>query len=140
MLAGSITDVLSGSSLVVAVIAAFFTLWQADITTALATPLPEDPMNGDPGPVQQVIVYKLRPLVLISLAAFAVLAPRAILLLSDTAACTVRGGDGCQYDDVAGLFLMTEVLLLGLVLIIGAQLRAACVKRAALTPPVVKKP
>ena len=39
-LAGSMADVLSGSSLVVAVIAAFFTLWQGDIASALGAPVP----------------------------------------------------------------------------------------------------
>jgi hypothetical protein len=138
MLAGSMADVLSGSSLVVAVIAAFFTLWQADISAALTAPVPDDPLNGDPRPVQAVIVYRLLPLVLIALVAFAILSPRAVLLLADTIVCAARVGRGCQYDDVGGLFLMTETLLFLLLLIIGAQLKAAYVKRAALTPPVVK--
>ncbi len=134
-LAGSMADVLSGSSLVVAVIAAFFALWQADIAAALTADVPEDPLNRDPAPVQAVIAHRLRPLFVIALVAFGILAPRAILLLTDTVGCAARMGRGCQYADVGGLFLMTEILLLGLVLVIGAQLKAAYSKRAALTPP-----
>jgi hypothetical protein len=135
-LAASMSDVLSGSSLVMAVLAAFFTMWQSDISSASNAKVAPDPANRGPAKdlVNQVLRFKLVPLFVVTLIAFGVLIPRAAGLLAHTASCTTGlvHATECNYDDVGALLLLTEALLLGLVLMLLSQLQSVWAKRVAL--------
>jgi hypothetical protein len=135
-MAGSIADVLAGSSLVMAILAAFFTLWQPAISDAANIKVAMDRANREPAKslVEHVLRFKLLPLLLVSSVAFSILAPRAVGVIGKTAGCAIGPSSpkACFYDDVSALFLLTEMLLFCLVIALGYQLKAVWTKRAAL--------
>lgn len=130
-----IADVLSASSLVVAIVAAFLTLWLPDTQGALNHPLERDSANR--GPHRHLVrqaLWRVAPLALIALAALMVLLPRAWTVVSATWACgtvpTLRAI--CSYSDVSALFLIVTVVLAGLAGALIAQVASLLAKRREL--------
>jgi len=135
--AAQIADVLSGASLLMAVLAALFAIWQPDITKALQATVKLDPANR--GPERALVssaLWRVIPLLIVTAAAIALLGPRCLSIACVTVACAIgyAGRDGCRLDEAAGLLFLTEVLLVILVVAISRQAGALIQKRKALKP------
>jgi len=133
--AAQIADVLSGASLVMAVLAALFAIWQPDITKALQATVKPDPANR--GPERALVssaLWRVVPLMIVTAAAIALLAPRSLSIARVTVACGIgcRDRESCRLDEAAGLFLLTEILLVILVTAISMQVLDLVKKRRAL--------
>lgn len=120
----AIADVLSASSLVVAIIAAFLTLWLADTHAAMNAFVERDPANRQPQRdlVRQALM-RVRPLALIAVIALLILLPRAWTIVAAGWTCatvpTVRAK--CEYNDVFALFIVVTGVLAGLAGTLAAQ-------------------
>jgi hypothetical protein len=117
-------DVLSGSSLIVAILAAFYTMWQPGIAAAKDTDIPGDAANR--GPVRALVSaarWKVRPLLAIALVTFILLGKRSLSLLAQVFDCATGKAVSaqCSYNDSAALFLMIEILLFVLTAVLAAE-------------------
>jgi hypothetical protein len=117
-------DVLSGSSLIVAILAAFYTMWQPGIAAAKDADIPGDPANR--GPVRALVSasrWKVRPLLAIASVTCILLGKRTFCLLAQAFQCSTSGAvrGHCRYDDAAALFLMIEFLLGALTAVLAAE-------------------
>lgn len=131
--AASISDVLSGASLVMAVLAAVFALWQPEINKALDAEVKPDKENRVPEKklVCQMKWTRVLPLLLVTMLAALLLVERSMWIVRHALSCTTgcaRTGE-CYFDEAAGLLLLTETLLLILALAMGMQLKALNDKR-----------
>lgn len=131
----AVADVLSASSLVVAIIAAFLSLWLADTQAALNVSVERDPANRHP---QRILVrqalMRVVPLSAVALAALAILLPRAWGIIAATWSCatvaSVRAT--CTYNDVFALFLIVILVLGGLVAALAGQVLGLLAKQREL--------
>jgi hypothetical protein len=118
-------DVLAASALVAAVLAAFFTLWQAEVQAAIDREASDDPANWEKsaGPIAHALWFRAMPLFAIATATAGALWPRAWGIATNALLC----GPTCAYDDVQAIFLLTLALILGLAVMTVVQgLRLAC--------------
>jgi hypothetical protein len=122
-----IQDALAASALVTAVLAALFTLWQADVQKALDLPKRDDRANRGPEKtkVQAALWTRAVPLFATSGATLLILANRSWKIACEAHACTPST---CVYDDVKALVVLTEVLILILWVAVAAQIVALLVK------------
>ena len=117
-------DVLSGSSLIVAILAAFYTIWQPGMAAAKDADVPGDAANR--GQVRALVSAARRrvlPLLAIASATCIVLGKRSFSLLAKALDCATgkAAGAQCRYDDAAALFLMIEILLAALTAVLAAE-------------------
>lgn len=125
-----IGDVLSGSSLIVAILAAFYSLWQPAIAEAKNADVPRD--AGNRRPVRDRVRsarLKVLPLLAIASATWVILLPRTLNIINGASECAsgAAATSVCHYYDSGALFILTEVLLLALSVVFGYeswQLRA----------------
>ena len=131
----AVADVLSASSLVVAIIAAFLTLWLADTQAALNVSVERDPANRQPQRdlVRQTLA-RVFPLALIAAVALLILLPRAwtIVAAGWTCATAPRIRAACVYNDVFALFLVVTGILAGLAGALAAQVLGLLAKQREL--------
>ena len=113
-------DALAASALVAAILAAFFTLWQGEIQAAIDKQSSTDRTNWEPTakPIRHALYWRAWPLLVIAVATLAVVSVRSFGIAKNAIACFGR----CAYDDVQALFLLTAVLILGLVLLTLVQI------------------
>jgi hypothetical protein len=112
---------ISAASLVLAVLAALYTLWLGDVSRALDLVKEADPTNRAPqkAQVSSAFYTKALPLLIASLAAVAALFWRTWLIVREVLA----HGWAWEYDDVKALFLLTAALLVTLCVVAIAQAR-----------------
>ncbi|QSR19730.1 hypothetical protein [Novosphingobium sp. KA1] len=131
--AAPLSDVLSGASLVMAVLAAVFALWQPEINKALDAVVKPDKLNRAPEKklVSQMKWGRLLPLLAVTILAAILLAPRSLSIIAHTAMCWSCHAPKaqCQFDEAGGLLLLTEVLLVVLAAAMWMQLQALNDKR-----------
>lgn len=108
-----VADVLSASSLIVAIIAAFLSLWAADTNAALGVEAEKDPLNR--GPQRAALGLAMARITLLAIVAvltLLVLLPRVVSVLVATSSCVTNPPkNGCAYNDVSGLFLVVTIVL-----------------------------
>ena len=129
------SDALAASALVTAVLAALFTLWQADVSAALALPKSDDRANRkDPRrQVRAILLFRALPLLLATSATFLIMSGRTIGILLEAVACAQSSR--CLYDDVGAMMALTETLVLGLCVAVVAQVFALKAKLDDLDSP-----
>lgn len=120
-------DAISAASLVLAVLAALYTLWLPAVSAALAITPAAD--KDDRGPQRVQIVSALRtkalPLAGATLAATLILLPRGIAIIAEAWMRWQEWG----FDDVKAFFVLTLSLMLLLALVSAAQLIGLVAKR-----------
>lgn len=112
-------DALAAAALVAAIVAAFFTLWQADVQKAIDHTPSVDGGNWAASRKQfrSALLTRAGPLSLIAIATFIILSPRAWKI----AAHALRCGRACEYDDVQAMFVLTDTLILALGAVVTTQ-------------------
>ena len=111
---------MSAAGLVLAVLAALYTLWLPTVTAAVAI-VPErdaDNREGQRTEVVSAIFTKALPLAAASVATSIILLPRIFSILRDA----VQHHSDWQYDDVKALLMLTYVLLVVLTVVSVVQL------------------
>lgn len=121
------SDVLSGASLVMAVLAAVFALWQPEINRALDAPVKPDKDNRAP---EKQLVARMKwarivPLFVVTLLAASLLAARSLATVYHVGRCwtSYAPAEECHFNEVGGLLLLTEALLILLAVAMWMQLR-----------------
>ena len=114
------SDALAAAALVAAILAAFFTIWQDQIQTALVMDGGAETGNWrqKSGPIYRAFWTRALPLFLIAAGAGGVLGPRTLGIAFNVLHCS----HGCRYDDVQALFALTELLIVGLAGLTASQL------------------
>lgn len=123
-LVSGLGDVLSGSSLIVAVLAAFYTIWQPGIAAAKDAVVPGDEANRSQiRALVSAARWKVRPLLAIASVTGILLGKRSFSLLAQVFDCATGKAVSaqCRYDDAAALFLMIEILLLALTALLSVD-------------------
>lgn len=125
-------DAISAASLVLAVLAALYTLWLSDVSAALAIAPKDD--QDDRGPQRAQVMLALRakalPLGLATVASTMILLPRGIGILAEAWA---HWREWC-FDDVKALFVLTLSLILLLASVSAAQVVGLIAKRIEIGP------
>lgn len=125
-------EAISAASLVLAVLAALYTLWLPAVSSALIITPADD--KEDRGPqrteVVTVLFTKALPLAGATLAATLILLPRGIAIVAETC---MRWREWA-FDDVKGLFVLTLSLMLLLALVSSVQLIGLLTKLKEIGP------
>lgn len=112
-------EAISAASLVLAVLAALYTLWLHDVSAALSTKPEQD--KDDRGPqrdkVLSALLTKAFPLTLATVAAFLILSPRATSIIKEV----VCAENSWQFNDVKALFVLTWALIFLLAVVATSQ-------------------
>ncbi|MBP2236328.1 hypothetical protein J2Z31_002842 [Sinorhizobium kostiense] len=123
-------DAISAASLVLAVLAALYTLWLPTVTAALDATPPADP--DDRGSLRTqvtgALVTKAVPLAFATIASTAILLPRGMAILWEVWTHHAEWA----YDDVKAFFVLTLLLMLLLAAVSIVQLVRLVVKRVRL--------
>jgi len=134
--AAPISDVLSGASLVMAVLAAVFALWQPEINKALDAVVRPDPENRGP---EKKLVARMKwgrvvPLLTVTTLAALLLGARSVWIVWHVGMCWSGHAppSDCSFDEAGGLLLLTEVLLVILAAAMTMQAKALDDKRTDL--------
>ena len=117
-------DVLSGSSLLVAILVAFYTIFQPSIAAAKNASIPGDVANRDlVRAAVSAARWKVRPLLAIALVTCILLSKRSYDIIANALDCAMgtAGGVECRYNDAAALFLMIEISLIVLTGVLAAE-------------------
>ncbi len=120
----SMSDALAASTLVTAVLVALFTLWQGEISKALAAPESDDSANRTESKrlVRSVLMFRALPLFVVTGATLLILSVRVGRIVTNVFSCAHE--KGCRYDDVSAMMALTEVLILVLWFAVLAQVGA----------------
>lgn len=123
-------DAISAASLVLAVLAALYTLWLPAVSAALK--IDPAPDKDDRGPqrteVMLALLTKALPLGIATVAATLILLPRGIAIIAEA---RVHRTDWV-FDDVKAFFLLTLALMLLLAIVSMVQLIGLILKRIAI--------
>lgn len=111
-----VADVLSASSLIVAIVAAFLGLWAADAKAALELVPERDPSNRRPQrEAVRTALNRAVPLALAAVLTLVAVLPRAVAVVIATWDCVgERLNGGCTYNDVSALFVLMTLILASL--------------------------
>ena len=114
-----IDHAISAASLVLAVLAALYTLWLAEIGRALALEGEPDSTNRGPQKTQVVsaLLTKGLPLAVTSVIAAGIMLPRSLLILKEA----LSHWSVWRFDDVKAMLVLTTALLLLLAVVSAAQ-------------------
>lgn len=125
-------DAISAASLVLAVLAALYTLWLPAVSAALAITPATDKEDRDPQRKQVVtaLFTKSLPLAGATFAATLILLPRGIAIIVEAWTRWREWG----FDDVKAFFVLTLSLMLLLALVSAAQLVGLLAKRREIGP------
>jgi hypothetical protein len=125
-------DALAASALVLAILAALFSVWMPDVATALAEKGSTDKKNNEPLKTRLRVIARTRlyPLLAAGLTTAIILLPRCYGIVWSPWTCTPW--DQCHYDDVQALMLLTVVLLILLCVALVVQVLSVRKKLALL--------
>lgn len=116
-------DALSSASLLLAAIALVYSTWSHSIE-AQATRTYSGELNTkieEQKETQDVLNFRARPLMVVSWLVFVTFLPRSGGLLATAVSCAARSKMHCTYDDVAAIFLLTQLVIVGLALHLGGR-------------------
>lgn len=118
----SMADALSAAGLLLAALALVYNAWSAQIDAAINKPLgtTDSEIERSKHHVRGVRNGRAVPLLVASLLILGAFAARDAGIF-----CSLRcvGKPNCQYDDIAAVFLLTQVLVSGFVIYLGGQIR-----------------
>jgi len=125
-------DALAASALVLAILAALFSVWMPDVVAALTEKGSNDPRNNVPlkNRLSLILWARLIPLLAAAVATVAILAPRCCRIVRSPWTCTPWAK--CHYDDVQALMLLTVTLLVLLCAALGFQIVGVQKRRSVL--------
>ncbi|MFC7498470.1 hypothetical protein ACFQRC_04465 [Enterovirga sp. GCM10030262] len=125
-------DAISAASLVLAVLAALYTLWLPNVLAALAVTPETDPDDRGPqrAQVRIALLTKALPLTFATSAAALILLPRGIAILAEVWA---HWRDS-SFDDVKAFYVLTLSLMLLLAIVSATQVVGLLAKRAEIGP------
>ncbi len=105
-------DALAASALVLAILAALFSVWMPDVAAAMAEKGSADKDNNGPLKTRLKLIARTRlyPLFAAALTTAIILLPRCWGIVRSPWTCTPW--DQCHYDDVQALMLLTVLLLI----------------------------
>jgi hypothetical protein len=115
-------DALAASALVLAILAALFSVWMPDVAAVLAEKGSNDPKNNGPLKTRLTLILRTRlyPLLTAAAATVIILLPRCFGIIRSPWTCTPWAQ--CHYDDVQALMLLTVMLLILLCGALGVQI------------------
>jgi len=125
-------DALAASALVLAILAALFSVWMPDVAAALAEKGSTDKKNNEPLKTRLRVIARTRlyPLLAAGLTTAIILLPRCWRIVRSPWTCAPW--DQCHYDDVQALMLLTVVLLILLCVALIVQILSVRKKLAQL--------
>ena len=120
-MSGSLTDALSAAGLLLAALALVYSTWTASIDKAItdAISTEEGQKKEDQDKVRSIRNWRAAPMAAASWLITLVFLPRDIQLLC-TSVTALASGKG-QYDDVAAVFLVSQMLFIGLAIYVSNQ-------------------
>lgn len=123
-------DVISATSLALAVLAALYTLWLGDVNAALRIVKKPDKDDRNPQRVQVMRAFwsKAVPLSFASISALAIVIPRTLVIVCEA----YRQHHNWQFDDVKAMFVLTVGLLALLAVVALVQFVGLIIKRIEL--------
>jgi hypothetical protein len=131
-------DLLSAASLLLASVGLLFSAWQPEITSA--TEVSIRGMRADRGPriaqIRQALLFRALPLLLAIFLIVLTLAPPAIAVVIHALTDCL----GNSYDPIRAMFVSVWVLAVGLLIVVGSQLRKLNSKRQLLNKSDTVKP
>jgi len=129
--ADHLSDAISAASLVLAVLAALYSLWLQEVNAALAITPKTDRDDRKPQRKQatDALLTKALPLMVATISAVLVLAPRTLAILCEA----LRHRWDWVFDDVKALFVLTSALLAILAIVATVQSVALIAKRRELS-------
>ncbi|MGX8008860.1 hypothetical protein ACVDG8_007460 [Mesorhizobium sp. ORM8.1] len=127
---GHLSDAISAASLVLAVLAALYTLWLPEVSAALGITSEADPDNRGPqrSRVKIAMFTKALPLAVATVLEAFILLPRGIAIICEA---WTRRSDW-YFDDVKAFFVLTFMLLLLLAFVAFTQFIRLIAKWVAL--------
>jgi hypothetical protein len=125
-----IADAIAAASLVLAILAALYSLWLSDVTAALDLEAKADRDDRTPQrkQVTRALLTKAVPLSLATIAGASILFPRSRAVLRQVD----EHWQDWVFDDVKALFVLTEAMLILLTIVAFAQLLRLIFKRISL--------
>jgi hypothetical protein len=125
-----LSDAVSAASLVLAVLAALYSLWLGDVNAALAIiPKPDrDDRTPQRKQATAVLLTKALPLMVATVSAALILGPRSVAILGEV----YEHHADRQFDDVKALFVLTSALLGVLAIVAAVQTAGLLGKRSEL--------
>ena len=111
-------DALSSASMLLAAIALIYSAWSGSIDTeATRTYSGQAETKADEkAQTRKVLNRRARPMMVVSSLVFVVFLNRDWSILYHSGACAVGSVTDCHYDDVAAIFLLTQLVVIGLAL------------------------
>lgn len=128
----SMSDAVSSAGLLLAALALVFSAWTPSIDGALNksfSPNDAEKMR-EKSDIKAIRDRRAKPLAIGSWLIVAVFIPRDVAIFVATAGCVVTGGNGCGYDDVAIIFLMTQMVFAFLAWHVSGQVKELTRKAA----------
>lgn len=125
-----LSDAVSAASLVLAVLAALYSLWLGDVNAALAIiPKPDrDDRTPQRKQATAVLLTKALPLMVATVSAALILGPRSVAILGEV----YEHHADRPFDDVKALFVLTSALLVVLAIVAAVQTAGLLGKRSEL--------
>lgn len=115
-------DALSAAGLLLAALALVYSAWSAPIDSAINKPMGTTPVEvaRNKKDIRAVRNERALPLLIASLLILAAFVPRDLSILLSVS-CV--GDNGCRYDDIAAVFLLTQMLVSVFAIYMGGQVR-----------------
>lgn len=125
-----LSDAVSAASLVLAVLAALYSLWLGDVNAALAIiPKPDrDDRTPQRKQATAVLLTKALPLLVATVSAALILGSRSVAILGEV----YEHHADRPFDDVKALFVLTSALLVVLAIVAAVQTAGLLGKRSEL--------
>lgn len=117
----AIENAIAASSLLLAVLAVLFGVWNAAVDAALARDVSGNPLTLQPErrEILSALLTKALPLAVGAWATAWVFFHRSHLIADETLSCAKT--TGCQVDDVSAAFLLTEVFVILIAVVMSFQ-------------------
>jgi hypothetical protein len=126
-------DLLSAASLLLASIGLLFSVWQPEITSAMA--VTSKGLRADRGPriaqVRQALLFRALPLLLAILLIVVTCLPPAVAVIVHA----LTDDFGHSYDPIKAMFVSVWILAVALAVVVGTQLRKLNSKLRLLNEP-----
>lgn len=118
-----IPDALSSASLLLAAIALVYSAWSASIDAEVKrTYSDQASIRADQKEeTQKILNRRARPIMIACWLVFFAFLPRSFCIFWNTGECFAAAGKGCGYDDVSGIFVLTQIVVAGLALHLGGR-------------------
>lgn len=127
-----LSDAVSSAGLLLAALALVFNAWASSIDEALNKTFSPNEAEKirEKSAITMICNRRAKPLAIGSWLIVAVFIPRDIVILTATMSCLATGGNECGYDEVAAIFLLTQMVFAFLAWHVSSQVRELTKKAA----------